>query len=143
MEYLVYRIEGKNLLPICRQMWYELGNIYREMMDIKYRIYVCSKKEITKFGGKTINKYSADSILYFTKFIKSYNSYVKSLSLSIYILSLFSLLHFPLIISLIATLGFRKAWRKYKRNRFCCLICNWQNATTNKSRITRTPSVRT
>lgn len=136
MEYLVFRIEGKNLLPICRQMWYELGNIYREMMDIKYKIHVCNKSEISKFGSKIINKYSADSILYFMKFIKSYDSYVKPIYIY-FILSLFSLLYLPIIFFLIATLGSRKAWRQYKRDRFCFLICNWQIAMTNKSLLPR------
>lgn len=77
MEYLVYKIDERNLLTICRQMWYELGNIYREMMDIKYEQDVLKRNDISKSGSKKINEYSKASILYYLKFINSFDSYVK------------------------------------------------------------------
>ncbi|VVC37850.1 KIF-1 binding protein,Tetratricopeptide-like helical domain [Cinara cedri] len=71
MEILVVKLDD---LSLRRQMWYELSNMYRFMMEIQYEQYVLIKKEVPKTGAKLINKYSNTSISYYLKFIESFTT---------------------------------------------------------------------
>lgn len=74
MELLVDKL---NDMSLRRQIWYELGNIYRFMMDIKYDHHVLNKKKVSESGSKIINEHSKTSISYYLKFINSFELYVK------------------------------------------------------------------
>lgn len=76
LELVANRLNEENGLNICRKVWYELGTVYSDMMDIKYERHVIYKKDLTECITKTINRYSKLSIKYYTRFIQSFYVYV-------------------------------------------------------------------
>ncbi|XP_060848555.1 KIF-binding protein [Rhopalosiphum padi] len=72
LELTVNRLNEENCMNICRRIWYELGTVYSDMMDIKYERHVKNKLVLTEYAIKKINLYSSSSIKYYLRFIESF-----------------------------------------------------------------------
>ncbi|XP_022170242.1 protein KBP homolog [Myzus persicae] len=72
LELVANRLNEENCMNICRRIWYELGTVYSDMMDIKYERHVKNKLVLTDIAMKKINRYSMSAIKYYLRFIESF-----------------------------------------------------------------------
>lgn len=77
LELTANRLNEESCLGTCRRIWYELGTVYSDMMDIKYERHVRNKMVLTERATKKINRYSHSSIKYYSRFIESFYVYVR------------------------------------------------------------------
>lgn len=76
LELVANRLNEENCMNICRRIWYELGTVYSDMMDIKYERHVKNKLVLTDIATKKINRYSKSAIKYYSRFVESFYVYV-------------------------------------------------------------------
>ncbi|XP_016661625.1 LOW QUALITY PROTEIN: protein KBP homolog [Acyrthosiphon pisum] len=62
----------RKIANICRRIWYELGTVYSDMMDIKYERQVRNKLVLTDVAIKKINRYATSAIKYYLRFVESF-----------------------------------------------------------------------
>ncbi|KAL4120729.1 hypothetical protein QTP88_013365 [Uroleucon formosanum] len=72
LELLANRLNEESCINICRRIWFELGTVYSDMMDIKYERHVRNKLVLTDIAIKKINHYATSAIKYFSRFVESF-----------------------------------------------------------------------
>jgi len=76
LEVTANRLNEESYMNVCRRIWYELGTVYSDILDIKYEKHVKNKLVLTDSAIKKINQYASSSIRYYSKFVESFYVYV-------------------------------------------------------------------
>lgn len=72
LEVTANRLNEESCMNVCRRIWYELGTVYSDILDIKYEKHVKNKLVLTDSAIKKINQYASSSIRYYSKFVESF-----------------------------------------------------------------------
>lgn len=76
LELIGHKMNGKSI-EFRRCIWYELGTIYCDLMDIKYERYAVAERDQTERLIEKINWYSDSSVNYFKNFVQSFYMYAE------------------------------------------------------------------